>query len=152
MYHRLFHPFQACKAVSFSIWPLQFTACLCYLGLQHMHLWRTYWKPAGRLSPDMKHWIPARWDPSGTAHASGGHSCLSLPVCFLEGTFAVVNNLHIFDPWGDGVESWRLGHCGLVGVSYREMRSGTAQLQLILQMLRSAISEDVLLQNAPRPV
>lgn len=147
MYHRLSHLFQACEAVSFSFWPPQFTACLCCLGLQHVHLWRACWKPAERLCPDMKHGTPARWAPSGTAHASGGHSYLSLAVRLLEDTLAVVDKLRICGPWGDGVESQSLGHCGLVGVSYREMRSGTAQLQPILWMLRSAISEDVLLQK-----
>lgn len=137
--------------MSFSVWPPQFTACLCCLGLRHMYLWATYWKPAERLSPDMKHWTPAGWVPSGTAHALGEHNFLSLPVWLLEDTLSVMDMLHICGRWGDGVESQRLRCCGAIGESYRGMESGTAGLQPILGMLRSAISEDVLLQKCTTP-
>ena len=49
------------------------------------------------------------------------------------------------------MESQRLGCCGAIGVSYRGMKSGTADLHPTLGMLRSAISEDVLLQKCTTP-
>lgn len=49
------------------------------------------------------------------------------------------------------MESQRLERCGATGVSYRGTRSGTADLQPILGILRSAISEDVFLQKCTTP-
>lgn len=140
-----------------KLWVSQFdgrsllhASAVCF-GLQHMYLRGTYCKPAEQLSTYTKHWSPAGWAPSGTSRILGEPNCLPLPLWLLEDTCSVMDKLRVCGHWGDGVESQRLGCCGTLGVSYRGMKSGTADLQPILGMLRSAISEDVLLQKCTTP-
>lgn len=88
-------------------------------------IWKAIWEAVPRDEAVNIHRMSNFWYCSHP----GETNCLPLPVWLLEDNFTMIDKLYICGRWSDRLESQSLGCVGAIGMSYRGMKSGTADLQ-----------------------